>query len=362
MPDNCVVISGADLHAFSMACFEKEGFSSRDARIIADNLLEADLRGLNTHGVLRVTMYLKRVRAGVLNSRAEPELLQETPAFAIWDAHNCMGQLACVKAMDMAIERAREAGLYMTGVRNSNHFGTAAYYTMRASRQRMIGFSCSNTEALMPAPGGAQKVVGNNPFSAAFPGGKYPDIVVDMAVSAAAIGKIVLSDKKGIEIPNGWATDVMGIETNDPKKALDGGFLLPVGGPKGYGLGLAVDILAGVLMGSGYGQHVRCPFHDFSGPQNLGHMFIVIDVEKFQPWDIYAQKVEDLVRHIKASKKAPGVKEIFLPGEMEYNKMAENKANGVTLPLDLIAELCDFAREIGLASEMNTLEKYLAPV
>ena len=360
MADNSVTIPGADLHSFSMACFENEGFSSPDARVIADNLLEADLRGLNTHGVLRVMMYLNRVRAGVLDSRAEPELLQQTPAFAIWDAHNCMGQLVSVKAMDMAIERARETGLYMVGVRNSNHFGTAAYYTMRAAKQRMIGYSCSNTEVLMPAPGGAQKVVGNNPFSAAFPGGKYPDVVVDMAVSAAAIGKIVLSDKKGIDIPSGWATDAMGIETNDPKKALDGGFLLPVGGPKGYGLGLAVDILAGVLMGSSYGQHVRCPFHDFSGPQNLGHMFIAIDIEKFQPWDSYSQKVEDLIRQIKGSKKAPGVNEIFLPGEMEHNRMTENEANGVSLPVELIVELCDYARGLGLTDEKNTLAKYLA--
>lgn len=358
MADRSVVVPGTQLHAFTTACFQKEGFSAREANSIADNLLEADLRGLNTHGALRVTMYLKRVRAGVLNPRAKPELIQETPIFAIWDAHNGMGQLASIQAMDMAIERAEETGFYMTGVRNSNHFGTAAYYTMRAAKQRMIGFSCSNTEALMPAPGGAQKTVGNNPFSVAFPGGRSPDIVVDMAVSAAAIGKIVLSEKKGVSIPNGWATDAAGMETNDPKKALDGGFLLPVGGPKGYGLGLAVDIMAGILMGSGYGDKVRCPFHDYSGPQNIGHMFMALDVEKFQPWDTYLEKVEDLVRQIKGSKKAPGVQEIFLPGEMEHNRMAENTANGVSLPADLIAELCAFAREIGLADEENPLAKY----
>lgn len=350
------IIPAIELYAFAKECFMQAGFPEENASIIAENMKEADLRGLNTHGVLRIPMYLNRVLKGVLDPKAEPELAIETNGFAIWDAKNGMGVLASVKAMDMAIQKAKETGIYLTGVRNSNHFGAAAFYTMRATEQKMIGFCCSNTEALMPAPGGAEKIVGNNPFSVAFPGGKYPDIVVDMAVSAAAIGKIVLADKKGIQIPFGWATDSNGIETTDPKAALDNGFLLPVGGPKGYGLALAVDILAGILMGSGFGEHVRCPFHDFSGPQNLGHMFIAIEIERFIDLEQYAENIGSLIKRTKNSKLAAGTKEIFMPGEIEYKKKIANMASGVSLPQDLVDELQAFAADLGLKN--NIFDKY----
>ena len=349
-------ISLQDLYDFTLACFVKAGFSEDDAKVIAANLNEADRRGLHTHGVLRIPMYLKRVLHGVLDPKAVPEIVVETPSFAIVDAKNGMGVLASAKAMDLAIEKAKTTGLYLTGVRNSNHFGTAAYYTMKAADANMIGFCCSNTEPLMPAPGGAEKVVGNNPFSVCFPGGKYPHVVVDMAVSAAAIGKIVLADKAGKAIPNGWATDANGVETNDPKEAL-GGYLLPVGGPKGYGLSLAIDIFS-MLMGGGFSGHTRDPFADYSGPQLLGHMFMAINIDMICGLDQYTANIEELIERVKNTRKATGVSEVFLPGEIEYNRTLANAANGVELPEDLYDELQEFAAQLGL--EDNILKKYKA--
>ncbi len=353
---NYKIIPADEIFNFAKDCFLQAGFNDTDASLIAENMKEADLRGLSTHGVLRIPMYLERVKKGVLDQKAKPELAVETDSFSIWDAKNGMGVIASVKAMDMAISKAKEKGLYLSGVRNSNHFGAAAFYTMRASQQKMIGFCCSNTEPLMPAPSGAEKIVGNNPFSIAFPGGKNPDIVVDMAVSSVAIGKIVLADKKGISIPNGWATDSNGKETNDPKEALDGGFLLPVGGPKGYGLSIAIDILSGIIMSSGFGAHVRCPFHDFSGSQNLGHMFLALNIEKFLSISQYTENIEELIDRIKNSKRAPDTNEIFLPGEIEYKNKIKNSKNGISLPQDLINELHLYANELGVKE--NLFDKY----
>ena len=357
MKENFQNIPINELYQFAYDCFSSVGFSPEHSKTIAENLIEADLRGLNTHGVLRIPMYIKRVLHGVLDPGADVTVALETDCFTVFDANNGMGQVASVKAMDYAIEKALEKGLYLTGVRNSNHFGTAAYYTMRAADKGMIGICCSNTESLMPAPGGAEKIVGNNPFSLAFPGGEYPPIVVDMAVSAAAIGKIVLASKEGKNIPSGWATDKFGVETLDPITVLDGGFLLPVGGPKGYGLSIAIDILAGLLMGSGFGGRVRCPFSDYSGPQNLGHMFLALRVDAFMEYKEYCDRVEELIERTKNSSKTSGTSDIFMPGEIEINRAMINKGNGIDLHKDLIRELVLFANTLDIKE--NRLQKYL---
>ncbi len=342
------------LERFIESCFLATEFAPDKAALITKTLLEADLRGLNTHGALRIPMYLKRVQKGVLDPHASPEVILESDNLVMVDAHNGMGQLASVKAMELAIDRASKSGICLAGVKNSNHYGTAAYYAMMASEKGLIGFSSSNTEPLMPGPGGAEKLVGNNPFSLAFPGGQYPDIVVDMAVSAAAIGKIILADKADGKIPAGWATDKEGYETTSSSQALDGGFLLPVGGPKGYALSLCIDILAGLLTGSGFGDKVRCPFHDYSGPQNLGHLFIAIHIPHLMAMDTYRERIESLIQRVKASKKRTDTQEIFLPGEIEHKKMQVNRTRGVELENTLIVELSDYAKELGVSDGLLT--------
>jgi len=347
-----VVIDHQKLLHFAKECFLSAGFAEECAQLIADSLIEADLRGLNTHGVMRIPMYLKRVKAGLIDPLAQVKVVKENANMAILDAGNGMGQPASMYAMQKAIEKASVATISMVGVRNSNHYGTAAYYSMMAAQQRMLGISCSNTEPLMAAPGGAKAVAGNNPLSIAIPGGKKPDIVVDMAMSAAAIGKIVLAQKKEQSIPLGWATDKMGNDTTDPNQALDGGSLLPFAGPKGYGLSLAVDVLAGILMGSGFGEEVKSPFDDFLHQQKVGHMFMAIDISAFMDLEEFLAKAEALIGQIETAPAAPGVQEVFLPGEIEFNTKCRRLVDGVPLPIGLIDELNAYAQELAVTSRI----------
>lgn len=348
-----VIVSKDNLFRFAQDCFRSAGFAEDKANLIADTLIEADLRGVNTHGVIRLPMYLNRVRRGLIDPKAEPVLVQENDNMAIWDAKNGMGQPISVKAMEMAIDKAAKSTVAIVGVRNSNHFGAAAYYSMMAADRGMIGICCSNTEPLMPAPGGREAVVGNNPFSFAFPVKDKPHVVVDMAVSAAAIGKIVLAQKKGIKIPLGWAVDKNGKDTTEPDQALDGGLLLPVGGPKGYGLALITDILSGILMGSGFGKEVKSPFTDFVNRQRVGHLFMAINIASFLPLEEFMLNLGSLADDIKESPKAEGTKDIFMPGEIEHNVKQERLASGIPLPAALVEELNTLATELGAVERVG---------
>lgn len=336
------------LHEFTVQCFLGAGFSRENAQMVAQSLIEADLRGLNTHGVIRIPMYLKRVKEGVLDPSGQVRIIRDESLVAILDAGNSMGQLASLQAMDLAIGKAKEYGIGIAGVRSSNHFGTAAYYAMQASSRGLIGLACSNTEPLMPAIGGAQAVVGNNPLSVAIPVPDGPDVVMDMAMSAAAIGKIVLAGKRGESIPAGWAADRNGVETTDPAEALDGGTLLPFSGPKGFGLAVVVDVLAGVLTGAGFGKTVYSPFHDFDHPQQVGHFFMVLDPERFLGREIYNNRISTLVRDILESPRAPGVDKLYLPGGIEAQTQERRLREGVPLPPALIEELNSLAGELGV--------------
>lgn len=335
------------LYDFTLKCFLASGFDQNDADIIAKSLIEADLRGVNTHGVIRIPMYLNRVKKGLINPKAKSEIIAENDSMSIIDANNGMGQLSSSQAMELAISKATKSTIALVGVKNSNHFGTAAYYSLMAAEKNMIGISCSNTEPLMCAPGGAYPVVGNNPFSISIPAKNRPAIAVDMAMSAAAIGKIVLAKKKGESIPLGWATDQWGKETTDPNKALEGGSLLPFAGPKGYGLAIAVDVLAGILTGSGFGQRVNSPFNDFINQQYVGHMFIAINIDRIIPINLFLTQVDSYIDEIKAAPKAAGVKEVYLPGEIEYNTKSLRLKDGIPLPINLLEELEVFAKDLG---------------
>jgi LDH2 family malate/lactate/ureidoglycolate dehydrogenase len=299
-------------------------------------------------------MYLSRVLGGGIDPTAKPRLVKENKNMAVFDACNGMGQIASVGAMKKAIEKAATATIGICAVRNSNHYGTAAYYSMMATEHTMIGISCSNTEPLMPAPGGGKAVVGNNPLSVAVPQDDGPPIVLDMAVSAAAIGKILLAEKRGATIPPGWATDKNGVEAADPAIALDGGMLLPVGGPKGYGLSFIVDALAGILSGSGFGSQVRSPFTDKVNPQNVGHLFVAIDLGCFLSADLFLSRIRTLCDDIKSAPTAPGVEAVFLPGEIESTTRQQYMQEGIPLPVRLVNELNTFAGELGESTRLPT--------
>ncbi|MDN5344055.1 MAG: hypothetical protein PWQ18_166 [Clostridia bacterium] len=349
-----IAINIGELQQFCLAVLARVGFAREDASIITDSLIQADLRGLNTHGVMRLPIYLQRLQAGSINPAPRFTVVRESPCHVLIDGDNGMGQVCGTYGMQQALQKAAASGIGIAGVRNSNHFGMAAYYVLQALKENMIGVALSNTEPLMPAPGGAEAVVGNNPIAVGIPAQNSDPIVLDMACSAAAIGKIIIAQKKGERIPAGWATDREGNITSDPQEALAGGFLLPVGGPKGYGLALVVDVLCGVLTGGGFGRQVMTLFSDFHLKQNVGHLFVALNPALFLPLESFLARVDLLSAQIKNSAKARGVAEIFLPGEIEWSKYKESlRGQVIHLPAPVVAELNSLARGLGMTCQLG---------
>jgi LDH2 family malate/lactate/ureidoglycolate dehydrogenase len=311
--------------------FEGAGLSGQAARTVAEALVDSDMRGIPSHGVMLVPMYLDRLRAGSVSRREEAEVVSEHGAVTVLDAHHALGQLSGEQAMRLAVQRSREYGAGVTVVRNAFHFGGAYRYALLAARAGCIGIAASNTRPLMPAPGGAEAVVGNNPLAIAAPApdGAEP-IVLDMALSEAALGKIRLAALQGREIPATWATDAQGRPTTDPEAAI-AGLLLPIGLHKGYGLALMVDVLTGVLAGGGFGQRVNGLYADVAVPNNAAHLFIALDVAAFASPDAFAEGVATLAAEVTGSTRAPGVERVYLPGEQAAERRAAAARDGVAL-------------------------------
>ncbi len=324
---------------------ENVGVPPDEARLIAEIVVEADLRGVESHGLLRLPAYIHRVQAGLMTPKTEVKVLRERSASVLLDAQRGFGQVAGVLAMNQAMERARQHGVGVAAVRNANHFGIAAYYAMMALPQRMVGIVMANAAPSMAAWGGAAPVLGTNPICIAIPTGGDVDIVLDMASSVVARGKIRLAASKGERIPLGWALDAEGRPTDDPKAALDG-TLVPIGGPKGYGLALIIDVLSGVLSGADFGTRLTS-VHDLKQPSSVGFVMQALDISAFADWDDFRRDMQTLVSDILNSPRAPGVERIYLPGEIEWLKRQDRLQNGVPVPASVLAEIRGLARELG---------------
>lgn len=343
--DDCRKIDPDKLKKYCATLFEKIGVPADEAAIVGDSLVEADLTGVESHGVSRVGIYMKRLEEGVVEKNAQLKVLSEFPGGMVIDGCNSMGVVTSVRAMRMGMEKAKESGVVFITIRNSNHFGTAAYFTKMAARENMIAYACSNAPSTMAPWGSFQKYLGTNPFSVAVPTADEP-IVLDMATSVVARGKIVMSDKKGESIPEGWAITKDGAPTTNAKEALDG-TVLPFGGPKGYGIALMIDIMSGILSGASFGTHLN-EFWDVETPQSLGHNFLILNVSKFVPADEFSSRIDQMKTEIKALPKIDGVKEIFMPGEIELNKRKANMTNGMELPEVVTKELTALGERFGL--------------
>ncbi len=317
-----------------------------DAETITESLLEAELRGVKTHGLVRLASYLERMDEGGINRHPNIKLLMDTGATALLDGDNCCGQVVGKMAMAKAIAKADDFGIGFVGVRKSNHFGIAAYYSLMAVDKKMIGFTLSNASPRMAPTGGASKMLGNNPFSVAFPVEDSGPVVIDMALSVVAAGKIRLAAAKNEKIPLDWALDEEGVPTDDPEKALKG-FLLPIGGHKGYGLSLLVDLLSGLLTGSAFGKDVGS-IDKRNSPQNEGHVFGAIKITNFMDMAEYNQKIKSYLSDIKSSKKALNIKEIFIPGEIENRNKLRALTDGIILTEELVTKLNQLCSKYGL--------------
>ncbi len=341
-----VLVAADVLTAACVRVLEQVGVPRDQSKMIAEAVVEGDLRGVESHGVLRLPAYVHRVQAGLMTATTELKIVQERGATVLLDAQGGFGQVAGIHAMNHAIERARKHGVGFAAVRNANHFGIAAYYAMMALPHKMIGMVATNAAPSMAAWGGTAAVLGTNPICVAIPTGQDVDIVLDMASSIVARGKIRSAVSKGDRIPPGWALDADGRSTEDPEAAL-GGTLLPIGGPKGYGLALVVDVLAGVLTGSDYGVHLSS-VHDLSSRASVGFMMQAVDITAFADWSEYERDVQSLVAEIRNSPRAPGVDRIYLPGEIEWLAWRERKQSGIPVPVKVLDQLQDLASELGV--------------
>ena len=346
-----VTIAIDNLSEVVLETLVKVGVSTNDARIILKTILFANRRGVATHGVGRLPLYVHKILAGHFNSKNDIEVLANDAAYALLDAHNGFGQVVSYKATQLAIEKAKMMGIGVVGVRNSNNFGTAGYFGDMAAREGLAAIVFANAAPAIAPTGGNRTIFGTNPICYAFPGDEDHDpILLDMATTIAARGKIRLAAKNGEKIPFDWAIGPDGEPTDDPNVALRGS-LLPIGGYKGYGLSMFVDIFAGLLTGSNYAGGVKnlSKMDDDSGN---GHLFIVLDVDKFMT---PKEKKERIDNFYKAVKSCGEDGKVFMPGEIEYNRMREN-IREVQISIKQFEEVNAAAKEVGAEARLIRLD------
>ncbi len=307
------------------------GFKATDeqAELVAESLVRADMRGIGTHGVHFLTLLADRVDAGMIQIPTHLKVIKDEGATGLIDGGDGLGQVAAHRAMEMSIEKARKFGTGSVAVRNTNHIGILAFYTLRIAEQGMVGMVMCNGAASMPPWGGAEAFFGTNPLSIAVPNGSGEPIVLDMSSSLVARGKIRRAERLREPIPLGWALDQNGEPTTDPSEAMKG-TLVPIGGPKGYGLALMVDVLAGLLSGSQFGRKVKT-FHQPLGPTGVGVFVMAIDIGRFMPIQQFKESMQSYGDSIKESRKAKGVSRIYLPGEIEFEKKKKSMTEGIEL-------------------------------
>ena len=331
----------------SRAAFEACGVPSEVAQITARHLIGADLRGVDTHGIVRLPLYISRIRKGLVDAEAEPAFVRESATTGVMDGKNALGQYVAHRAMRRAIEKARDHDLGAITVRHSNHYGAAAEYALLAAEQGMIGITTTNTAPLMPPKGGAARRIGNNPLSIAVPSSLEAPLNLDIAFSVVAAWNLMLAHGRGEKVPFGWALDSKGQPTDDPYAGfVGGGTLLPIADHKGFGLAMMMDILSGVLSGGHFADQTRGLKSE--EPVEVCHFMLAINVEVFLPLEEFSKRVEQLVATMKSTPRADGVNEIMVPGEPEYRKFLERKEKGIVIDSGLAQELDQMAKDLGL--------------
>jgi LDH2 family malate/lactate/ureidoglycolate dehydrogenase len=343
-------IDATRLTDFATAVYAGTGMPEADARLVADTLVQADLWGHQSHGVLRLGWYLDRIRHGVMKPVTTPEFVVNAGAIAVIDGHDGVGHVLTMLATHEAITRARAHGIGAVAVRNSNHFGTCMYYTRRVAAAGCVAMLTSNGGPAMAPWGGRKKIIGTNPWSVAAPVGTRAPFVVDMAATGVARGKIYLARNKQLPIPLGWAINQAGDPTTDPQEAIDG-IILPMAEHKGYAIAAMVDMLSGVLTGSGFLSAVHSPYRT-TEKSHCGHLMIAMDIAKFQPLEQFTARMEAFADEIKAVPLAKGFDEVFYPGEIEDNNDATFRREGLALPEETMADLRRIAKLIGLEAKL----------
>jgi len=320
------------------------GASEDEAPLVAESLVRAEMRGTDTHGLPYLKLLVERIEARMVSVPTRVAVLKDEGATALLDGGNGIGQVAGWKAMEISLRKAREFGIGSTLIRNTNNLGFFAFYTIHAAAEGFAGIAMGNANAAISPWGGAEAFFGTNPISIAVPGSPEP-IALDMSSSLVARGKIRRAQRLGEKIPLGWALDDSGAPTEDPAAALKG-TLLPIGGPKGYGLAFMVDVLAGMLSGAAFGRDIKS-FHELMGPTEVGALTLAINVERFMPLGQFRGLMKGYVDSIRGSRKAKGTARIYLPGEIEAEKEKASRERGIELrpaSVELVNQLLEKLR------------------
>ena len=349
-----------DLKAYMVRFFTHLTVSAEDAAIAADILLSADLRGVDSHGMIRLNSYYgDRIRKGMIDPRPAIKVVSETATTMLIDGANGLGHPVSYRAMEHAMAKAKQNGVGMVTVRNSNHYGIAGYYAMMALEKNMIGMSFTNSQPLVAPTYGSKAMLGTNPIAVAVPAGSERPYVLDMATSIVPIGRITVYDKAGKPLPEGWGINGQGTVTTNPSEVLQGGALMPLGGIdlmrgyKGYGLALMVDIFSGVLSGSGFGTGVD--IKDGKHFACTGHFFMAVNVEAFRPLAEFKKDMDELILQLKNSPKALGQNRIFIAGEKEFEMAEKNLEQGVPLMAPVVDGLRKSGQEVGIPFDLQVL-------
>jgi LDH2 family malate/lactate/ureidoglycolate dehydrogenase len=354
-----MIITEQSLRAFTQNIFLAMGCSMEHAKLSADVLVLADLRGIDSHGVARLIGYVRLWEKGRINPKPNISIVHQTPTTATVDGDAGLGLVVAPFAMKLAIEKAETYGSGWVAVRNSNHFGIAGYHALMAVEKDMIGFAMTNASPLVAPTYSNERMLGTNPMCYAFPAGKYPPLIVDMATSAAANGKLEIAQRLGKQVPDGWLQDASGVNTTDPHALKTGGSLLPLGSDrehgshKGFGLSATVDILSAVLSGANYGPWVP-PFVSFLEPSpnpvglGIGHFVGAMRVDGFRPADEFKNHLDNWITRFKEATLIDPSQKVVIPGEPELAAQIERKRDGIPLVDAVVNDLNNLADKFGM--------------
>lgn len=353
-------ISYPDLHKFAQTVFRTIGCSESEALTATDSLLHADIRGIDSHGLARLSGYVRLWEARRVNAKPDVRIVHESPSTAVVDGDSGLGLVVAPKAMQIAIEKARTAGTGWVAVKNSNHFGIAAHHAMMALEHDMIGMAMTNASPLVAPTFSVERLLGTNPICVAIPAGRQPAFVADFATTTAANGKLEILQRKNAEAPVGWIQKKDGSPSTDPHELKNGGALIPLGSDrdhgshKGFCLGAWVDIFSAVLSGANYGPWVP-PFVSFLAPpadpvgEGIGHFFGAMRIDAFRPASTFKEHMDKWIERFRAAKTVDGQPAVIIPGDPERSYEAERMTKGIPLEAGVTKDLKELAGKLGIA-------------
>lgn len=344
---NSVRIDYGHLEAWCTSLLLAAGFRHQHARLVAASLVDAEARGISSHGIARVRIYSERLQAGLLSSSAEPSVASETMASAHVDAGNAVGHAGALAAQQVASDKARAVGAGVAVVRNSNHCGTLGYFVRLAAEAGQIAIMATNGPPVMVYHGGRTRAVGTNPLAIGVPRADGPPLILDMATSATARGKIILAGQNGQQIPSDWAVDIRGRPTTDPAAALEGA-VVPFAGPKGSGLAMMIDLLCGGLAAAVTGEDIGDMYEDWTREQRVSHLVIVLDPDTWIGGDAFRRHVTEFAKHVHDLPPAEGFDQVSLPGEPEEEARTTALEDGLVLPGGVFEDLAALGDDLGV--------------